>query len=266
MEISVHPPSPLLAPYVKHYWFLEGSHPGLEERILPTGMMELVIHYGDPFLTKYGQVFLPQAPMAVSGLSSRWSTVQTSGETRMAAATFRPLGAGAFFSFSMDELTNQTYSMESLGIRGSQRWREKLVEARNSRERASILDEFLLGLLQGNSRLPPAALSSGINGILKAGGNVSVAKLSSELEVSEKTLERLFKKWVGLTPKTYLRILRFQRVLHLAKGERSLRQTDLAYKAGFTDQAHFIREFQALSGDTPGHFLCHHQGHSDLYG
>jgi AraC-like DNA-binding protein len=82
--------------------------------------------------------------------------------------------------------------------------------------------------------------------------------------LSGKTLERKFACLVGKTPKQYARIVRFTEVI---KGFSSMNDpllTTHAYENGYFDQAHFVKDFKALSGYTPKEFLSRYPCHSDL--
>lgn len=75
-------------------------------------------------------------------------------------------------------------------------------------------------------------------------------KMNQGRELSQRQIERLFKLWLGMTPKYYQRIVRIQKAVRLIQQGRSL--VDVAFDAGFSDQAHMTREFRAISSNTPG--------------
>jgi AraC-like DNA-binding protein len=66
-------------------------------------------------------------------------------------------------------------------------------------------------------------------------------------------LEKRFRQAVGTSPKKFASIVRFKHVIQRYDSGRSL--TELAYEAGFYDQAHFIKEFKIFTGDTPEGFF-----------
>jgi AraC-like DNA-binding protein len=68
---------------------------------------------------------------------------------------------------------------------------------------------------------------------------------------SHRTLISVFRRAVGLTPKQYSRVLRLQRVLEIISTAGTPSLADIALDAGFTDQAHFSREFRPFAGVTP---------------
>jgi AraC-like DNA-binding protein len=82
-------------------------------------------------------------------------------------------------------------------------------------------------------------------------GRVQIREISGELGWSRRRLVETFRQSVGLTPKTLARVLRFDHALSLWKADPQLPWADLAFDAGYHDQAHFSREVRALSGQTP---------------
>ncbi|MDI5986573.1 helix-turn-helix transcriptional regulator [Halomonas sp. M4R5S39] len=90
------------------------------------------------------------------------------------------------------------------------------------------------------------------------GGPGTIAALADELPIGQRRLERLFKHHVGLSPKRYARLLRIARSRELIKrGGAAVSLTDTAHEAGYFDQAHFIHDFKAVTGVTPGGYLDH---------
>lgn len=87
------------------------------------------------------------------------------------------------------------------------------------------------------------------------GGLIRVGDISRMLNISNRTLERQFKATLGISPKRFIRLVRFQKVLEkLHAGHPFSKTTDVAYEFDYTDQSHFIRDFKALAGILPGSF------------
>src|SRR6185295_11969728 len=81
-------------------------------------------------------------------------------------------------------------------------------------------------------------------------GDISVTALRTDLSLSERQLERTFRQQTGLTPRQFARLTRFRQVVQLLH-QPALTLTDVAYQAGYYDQAHFIHDFKAFAGLTP---------------
>ena len=90
-----------------------------------------------------------------------------------------------------------------------------------------------------------------ITRIVEAKGNISLKELQDYLQLSERSFERRFKQYVGISPKLYSRISRFQAVLNQIRLGQHNRLTDLAYENDYADQSHFIRSFKEFAGCSP---------------
>ena len=87
------------------------------------------------------------------------------------------------------------------------------------------------------------------------GGQIQVGELAHILNVNSRTLERRFKVTLGFSPKMFIRLVRFQKIVEKLRSlPTSHRLTDIAHEFGYTDQSHFIRDFKALSGVSPSSF------------
>ncbi len=96
---------------------------------------------------------------------------------------------------------------------------------------------------------------------------IPVTELSSIACLSKKQFERLFHSFVGINPKEYARIVRFQKALAQMQHQagKELNQAQIAYTSGYADQSHFIREFKKFCGYTPLSLLKVSNPYSDLF-
>lgn len=93
-------------------------------------------------------------------------------------------------------------------------------------------------------------------------GNVRIHELAEELHYSERHMSRIFQNSMGITPKTFARIVRFQNALDSILHQPMLSLCDYMTELGYSDQAHFQREFKEYTGITPKHFLSYAQNHA----
>jgi AraC-like DNA-binding protein len=126
---------------------------------------------------------------------------------------------------------------------------ERLQEAADDRERILALEEFLLALSFRRDPLVTQALAF-LDGSTE---EPRIESLARSLSVSERQLERRFLHQVGVTPKRFARLRRFERAVELAPSSESLTRAALA--AGYYDQSHFVRDFRGFTGMAPGEYL-----------
>jgi AraC-like DNA-binding protein len=135
---------------------------------------------------------------------------------------------------------------------------EMLCEARDSRERVTIAEGFLLRLAH---RLRPASVACRAAERLRSNPAMPVGELASHLDISQRHLSRSFHATFGTSPKQFARLARIERALAARRDGRTW--ADIAYACGFSDQTHMIRDFNGIIGQPPEDFfrtLDMHQG------
>ena len=128
----------------------------------------------------------------------------------------------------------------------------RLAEATSAHQKIALVEAFLLRRLDALPALD-STVQTAIAAVHKARGDISVTALRTDLSLSERQLERTFRQHTGLTPRQFVRLVRFRQVVHLLH-QPALLLTDVAYRAGYYDQAHFVHDFKALAGLTPGDY------------
>jgi AraC-like DNA-binding protein len=168
---------------------------------------------------------------------------------------FRPGGAYSFFGLPLSELTDRFVSIDRLWP-GAERLREQLASA-DAAARLPLVEAALVARLRGALFEPGGApaVRRALALIESAPTLPGVAELSRGLGVSPRQLRRTFDAVVGVAPKTYLRIQRFQRAMRRARQARVRDWSAIAAATGYYDQAHLIAHFRDLAGVTPGAVL-----------
>jgi AraC-like DNA-binding protein len=160
--------------------------------------------------------------------------------------SFYPHALTTFFGMSADELTNQMPDINMI-------YRCNLAERLRNRtqlDRVAVLDSFLL------EKMTKLSLDFTVQSIIhKKEGVGDKEMLASSLRISERQLQRRFKKQVGVTLKRYQRISRFELALKRLATVDYSELTSLAFELGYTDQSHFIKEFQEFAGMSPYRFV-----------
>lgn len=128
---------------------------------------------------------------------------------------------------------------------------QRLFHGRSWDDRFDLIDGFLIAKLLVGPRESNEIVWVW-HQVRSTGGNVRIALLADELGWSRKRLISACRDQLGLSPKMLGRVLRFRYVLKLNENDGSASWSDLAYKSGYCDQAHLVREFRAFTGITPG--------------
>ena len=243
-----------LTPYVQLVWMMQSEHEddhAPKSLIVPDGIVEIVIHYGDPWITTVagGKRTVQPRSFAVSQMR-KYIEIESNGRTGFVSVRFYPWGAYHFFDKPVHSFLDDTVDTETLWPAQNEELMKELGKAPGGADFAHVVQRFLQDRLTEYHK-DDAALDEAVKLIRSAGGQLSIEEVGQRVDLSRKQLERKFTATVGTTPKTFARISRFLNICHHLDGHRDKTLTQLAYECGYFDQAHFIREFTAFSGFTP---------------
>jgi len=251
------PPS-FLADYVQIIWIQEDIKTNdfnTKERILPDGIVELVFHYGDPYLThnSIGNTQEQPRSFAISQIQD-FIEIQSNGRTGMISVRFFPWGAYHFFKTPIRDFIDDTIETSNLWPHQYSEVQDRIESATNNLQRLNIIKDFLMNSLKENYQNCPA-VDRVIQYIRQTKGSISIDALCETTGFNKKQLERKFLATVGTTPKQFSRGTRFLNLCHHLKEHKHQSLTELTYDCGYYDQAHFIKEFKQFSGFTPKEFF-----------
>jgi AraC-like DNA-binding protein len=165
---------------------------------------------------------------------------------------FQAAGFFRLFRTPMRDLADRAYEARSIIGPIASQMEQRLGEAVSFEERTRIANEFLLRRLEEEGA---ADRVFGIaNRFLAEDGALSVRKAAATAGLSVRQFERRFAEQVGLPPKPYARIVRFNAALQAKASVPQRRWTNIAHEFGYFDQMHMIRDFERLAGETPTAF------------
>jgi AraC-like DNA-binding protein len=250
-------------------WAGETAQPGGQGAVerewrLPTGEMHLVVRLGETPLRLYDYPGDPVGRtvgrLIVAGTRATPYLADISRPVRSLGVQLRPGAAELLLGATAEELAGRHTALDDLWGGAAADLRDRLLEARHPDAQLDLLEAMLAARLPAADGLHPAVRHA----LARLGATDDVGAVVRETGYSHRHLVAMFRRQVGLTPKLYCRVLRFQRALdHLvATPEMSL--VELALEAGYSDQAHLNRDFTALAGVSPGRYrrlAPVHRGH-----
>lgn len=244
-------PSPALQPYIKNFLVIECEQ-GMVNRILPDTSIVMAfrlrgqVSYSDNGATHH------IAPSVISGIRDSSRLVDYAKDTSNLLVIFKEGGAAAFFKEPMHELGSISVSLDHLVQRGKVcAIEEELAAADNNNQRILIVERFLLSELKKTRS--DALVSEAIQKIKLSKGDIKVKELLAGLPISRDPFEKRFRKITGTSPKHFAAIIRLKNLIENYTDAISF--TEAAYSAGYYDQAHFIKDFRAFTGQTPHDFF-----------
>jgi AraC-like DNA-binding protein len=233
-----------LSPFVRSMRWVDDTPIDGRYRRLPDCEAELLIQFGT---TRLAAIFVGTRTQSLE------KPVSESGSALL--VRFRAAGAYAFVRGPMSELTDQLLPLEELW---GQDARDSLLEVRDRQSVAGRAAGALQGILQtAHAREPSSvpAVRRAVRIVQQAEVLPRVGELAEDLGLSERQLRRGFDEVIGVSPKRFLRIARFRRVLRSARAAERADWARLAEQHGYFDQAHLIADFREMTGVTPSRFV-----------
>ncbi|MBO6621351.1 MAG: helix-turn-helix transcriptional regulator [Balneola sp.] len=242
-----------LAPFIEGIWIQEDEmyNPSIRyspTKILPTTTFDLAFTYGDLFFECENSKKNTLSDFHLVGQRTKPSLIGVSGKTGVILVKFYPWGVAPFLKVPLSELTNQVVDLEFLFEKHSVSiFRESLLDAKTPDISAKIIQRFLTELLI-HDKIDPLIFQS-IRIINEGFGKIKVSELAKILNVSRRHLSRKFMSAIGISPKKFSSIIRFQKALFLQTN--GVLTTEVMHHCGYYDQAHMISEFKEFSNTTP---------------
>ena len=230
-----------LKPFIHFYWELKGNEQkGLWERVFPDGCAGIFMSLGNSCLTDNGALSLEYGKTYVVGAMTSFKDSFIDCDTHLIGVCFKP---GAFANFyryiPQIELINNTVEFEKS---------KSFNIAKMLKAPFNYFDHFYSGRIKSKNN----PLQSVISDIHLTNGQIAINKLSKQNFTSVRQLERNFKKFIGLSPKEYANIIRFQYALGLIKNSEKKRSLlEIAFECGYYDHSHLTNEIKRNTGLAP---------------
>jgi AraC-like DNA-binding protein len=241
----------------------EGFTQSLKERALPTGTVELVISLRGDRLQVFDRRNTDRSFLdaMICGPHSEFFVIDSAKDESVLGVHFKPGGAFPFLNLPAGELHNAHVSLETLWGAPAFELRERLLEAKTPEAKFRILERTLLARASRCLTRHPyghcPAVAFALKEFERSPHLRKISDVTDQIGLSQRRFIQVFRDEVGLTPKLFCRIQRFQEVLRrIGKGQQ-FEWVDVALDCGYYDQAHFINDFQAFSGLNPTAYLAH---------
>jgi len=255
MNYYRHEPAAPLSALIENLWMIADTPSHRLERIVPSGAFELVINLTEDEIRTYDPTDMGRcrrySGAIVSGVYSRFGVVDTQEHASTIGVHFRPGGAAAFFGIRSNELAETHVDLETFWGRDVGILRDHLCSTASPELRFQILERSLLSHLNCSVDRRPEVLYA-LN--MLQTHTASIADIARTLELSHRRFIEMFTSDVGVTPKLFDRIQRFQYFVRLATTSPSPNWGEMAIECGYFDQSHLIRDCHSFSGFSPAEY------------
>jgi AraC-like DNA-binding protein len=258
------PRSPL-SDFVSVMWYWDGYvQPHAQERLLPDGAMTIALNLGEQRVSQYQGddpgTYASAVAQVICGARSTYMVADTANMVTTFGIQFKPGGAFPFLRLPASELNEQCVSLEDVFGLSRNSLRDRLLGCAKPEQKFAAAERWLLAQAARPLEKHPAveyATRQFVHGPI-------LQRLSNMLDrvgYSQRHFNQLFSDEVGLTPKRFLRVRRFQNVISSIPRAKAVDWADLAVRCGYYDQSHFVHDFRSFCGLTPAAYLSLRTAH-----
>lgn len=254
MNIFKINPRKELRKIVSLYWYATTQHHSNEftntYSIIADGAPGLIIQHFNGHSAVFDEDNSPLPVSFAYGHNINPCINRIKGSPFIFGVNFKPTIFRTLFDINTSALTNSILNTEYVF---SKQFNDRLLNSSTPQKIIQLLNKKLTRYLANLKE--DKILVKSIHLILQNTTDWNSANLSSYLNISRRHFQRKFKEHVGVTPETYVRIVKFQKSIHLLKYGHYEKLSDISYELNYADQSHFNREFKLFSGYTPKEFL-----------
>ncbi len=268
MHFAPHEPSAALSPYVQsifHYKHFMPDHS--IERVVPDGHIYLIFELdGIERNTFDNENLKPNAKYTrawLSGLHKHYISISAHEDSEMFVIQFKPGGLHPFLNKSVSDVNDSVIPAQELFGEKVLTLRKDLLKDNEDDKKMFVLAETFLFDIASFEQSAARTLVEQIVQAIQKNSASQLQDIVTQAGYSQKQAIHVFKQHVGLTPKAYQRILRFNEILPLVMEKKSIAWGDICSDCYYYDQSHFIREFKAFCGYSPQDFLVHQGKHPE---
>ncbi len=267
MIYQAHHPAFPLNKFIEVFIYFERiEHAHTVDRFLPNGDVEILIDFNDAPQYIYDNNSLKKIQACnnvwASGLRTEPITIPSGNGATMMVIAFKKGMAAPFFPFPMNEVSDAVIDADLIWGREFAHLRQQLLDTPGVDQRFQIVETFLVRLFASKLNINPC-VEFAINEIMKNPGQISIARMNERIGYSQKHFTEIFRRSVGVTPKAFVRIMRFQKAIRTIDSVDSIEWDMIAQECGYYDQSHFINDFKRFSAFTPDEYSKIHTNYQN---
>lgn len=255
MNPQIISPPEVLKPFIKYFWTLSSTvdSPLKTLSAFPDGCPGIIMFQSeggavcDNLNKKLPEIYLHGQTIAPSKVSYH-------GKFSAIGVSFVPHALKSIFGIDANEFTHAGFDFSLVQNKKHINLSEQIINEETVEGKINMLSNYLLYQHQNNDRQTDEIIKYAIAQIIQSNGNIPLKDLQQRLQLSERTLERKFNQSIGISPKLFSRICRFQQSLNQLQTSGYDKLSDIAYENEYADQSHLIRAFKEFTGLSPLEF------------
>lgn len=209
--------------------------------------------------SKKGFYLLPKnkklSELFLYGQTLHPTSLDVKGLHRYVVVQLYPFASKYLLNIDPKVLNDECYDLLQIKYIEIETFRRELIETKNLNEQIIIISDLIRQLIKFHKVSVNNKINKAISIILNTKGQIKINELSNSIFMTERTLERNFMSYVGLSPKQFSKIIQFQFSINRLTKSTYNSLIEIGLDSGFSDQSHFIRTFKKYTGKTPSYYL-----------
>ncbi|PWS26123.1 AraC family transcriptional regulator [Pedobacter yonginense] len=249
---QIAPPAKI-AKYIKSLWVYQSEELGENNlfRLSADGCPGLIFQHDDAGFFYKENKKLPTA--FLYGQATKFSEIQLYGKFNTIGIYFHPNALKSIFGLDAQELTDSCTAISQINSK-NQNTSELFLNAKSVNNQIEIVCKYLSQQIDQNKFNRACSTDYALQAFASDVQSNSYQQVLNKLALTQRTFERKFLQRIGISPQLFLRISRFQKSVGELKSKRYEKLSDIAFRNGYSDQSHFIRNFKEFAGISPNRF------------
>ena len=246
------PKNSILRNLIKYYWIINSDNEvNINNELSPSNNIDFIINLSSPINYINDNEIESFSRFHFSGIRNRSQIIQQTGILDIIGISFFPTGASSILKIPLSEFSNKTIILDDI-ING---FDSKFDSIRDCNlDRIDKIEKILLQLIDLNL-LPKEEHNKLISEAYYPCRRINVKEYCRQIGINQRTFERSFKKNVGINPKSFIKLTRFQIALNRLISGKYSNLTSLSHNLDYFDQTHFIKDFKSYMKITPLEFV-----------
>ncbi|MCB8964357.1 MAG: AraC family transcriptional regulator [Bacteroidales bacterium] len=257
MKITEYKPNIKLNKIIYSYYFIQ-NHASTHDNIPPLGHPVIQFHLKNNINTFFSNYEFPVEEVMIVGQLSKFAKINNTEQSAMIGVNLKPTALHKLIGGSMSKFTDtgipasNYFSNEIYNLLGA------LKAGKSDTEKVHFLDKYFITLLD-NKPARHDKFDAMIDRIIEKKGRITLEEIETACPISERTRQRYFSERLGLSLKTYLRVIRNLNFFRLLNENPSKTIPDIIFEVGYYDYSHFIKDFKLMTGTTPQRYFSNNE-------